>query len=417
MSRFIIAFCVLAFAIAAPTSYTDIDAIVPEMLETSATPSQVSALQSQFDMLQTQMKAGVEVTPAVIKVIDSMIKLVEDEIEPAIKDAHKSDQELVNTSMTTVKDLNDETAQVKNSLNQRESNLRATITKHNDLAKQLSAAASTHSTSLTHYETTVKSKTNKCCEKRNAQVPDIEYTPAYAKCDYTESTAVECLEFADAAVDTAINAKFTAGHAEYVKLKASCETQTTAVTTAGTTMRTNDGACDAMVVRVKTEADIVTETLPTLKKDWTDAHTSYKAQYKKFLDAYNVVEADVKKQEADRKNEWDSTQQIKCLLVHYKEGGTFDDAAVTACNGVINHEHLVIKYPEVVKLTLWVLGDFDALDNTSASEATCLRVETANEDADMDENCKIAEPNPIPVCTHPEPKEDEDEDGNPGNWQ
>merc|ERR1712139_684262 len=95
-----------AVAFAAPRNFLETDAVVPEELVQTGTSESVESLKKQFHELQMQLKDGSKATPGVIEVINDMVALIESDIEVAINDAHKADQDTLDAKMAYIGDLN-----------------------------------------------------------------------------------------------------------------------------------------------------------------------------------------------------------------------------------------------------------------------------------------------------------------------
>merc|ERR1711990_1007728 len=72
-----------------------------------------------------------------------------------------------------------------------------------------------------------------------------------------------------------------------------------------------------------------------------------------------------------RHDEWKATQEIKCMLKAYQREGTFNEAALNACNHEVSMTHLVNVYPtapakEHSDLPAWV-----EMDSYSGFERVC----------------------------------------------
>merc|ERR1712072_894137 len=177
-----------AVALVAPrTVFVDDDNTIAEeaLVQTAAkTSSAVSMLKQEFRALQVQLKSSSKITPGVAKVIDDMVKMVENEIEPAIKKAHSSDKDLIKSEHSALVTFRE-----------------AQIGERDQAAKDFVAA-------IGHYHSTCKSKTDTCCDKQQAAVPGIEYTPAFAKCDYTAKDADGCTGRAEADAVAAVQSGF-----------------------------------------------------------------------------------------------------------------------------------------------------------------------------------------------------------------
>jgi len=117
-------------------------------------------------------------------------------------------------------------------------------------------AGDTYAVSIKKYEDTVKDKTDTCCDKQQAAVVAIEYTPAYATCDYTAEDAAHCTDHATDNVATAVQDDFEHGLKRYKDLVSGCSKLTDDVASTKSTM-------------MMTTSTVTTQRL----KPWTDTKT------------------------------------------------------------------------------------------------------------------------------------------------
>jgi hypothetical protein len=384
--------CALAtLALAAPAPE------VSEMVQT-ATGSSVDSLKKQFGELQLQLKSGMEVTPGVKATIDTMTSLITNEIEPSIIAAHKDDQKVIDLQMKQLADLNADEAVTLSLLQDRATELRSEIAAHNKLVDEWEAASDDYGDAKKKYEDMVLDKTTTCCKKQVAGVLDISDTPPYAVCNYAVNSAAECRASAKAALRAAVQAEFDQGDAKYEGLKTSCANKAVEVRNDHLDMTVKDAHCDGKASAATEKNNGINRDLPQLLEEFTKAKGRYEDTYALLKGKYESEEARVKAQEADRHNEWDSTQEIKCMLEEYKVGGGFNEAALNKCKEGVNHLHLVIVYPAMVPPMVWELAPFEELASAEAFKQVCETPEAADEDADK--RCDIPDPNPKPVCSN-----------------
>jgi len=382
------------------------DVIVPESsdivlaevdLEAGAS---VSNLQKQFDALQAKLKAGAKITPQVKSTIDTMISLVKGEIEPAIKEAKATDQQLINLEAKKNEDLNTQAAGQIQVFEATAKTIRSNIAAHNRLAEKWAGVGAKHVKQVSSYEGAVLRKTKRCCEKRNAAVPDVEYTPPYAECDYDKSTAEQCLSTAASQLDAAIKSKFESGEKEYRELDKDCTRQGNLVKMERTALDKQIRQCDTAAADCKAKEDDVSKALPGFNTDWSNAHLKYKGLFRLNTLSYRTEKEKIEKQERHRNNEWDSTQKIKCMLVHYAAGtGKFDQKSLNQCNQKIDHSFLKINYPAEPPAQSWNKPKFATLTVTTESEKKCHLKEKADEKADEPDRCTIVPAKKPPHCT------------------
>merc|ERR1712010_389930 len=390
----VLAAALSAVAFAAPRTFVEVDAVIPEeILVQSAAQvgSSVAMLKKQFAQVEAQLKTGVEVTPALAKVIDEMINMVQDEIEPAIQEAHASDQDELNLKHSAIVDFNTAYTEKRTNLYNEHSSIQDDIDAYNMAAQVWDDAAKAYATSVTVYETTVSDKCDTCCDKQQAAVEAIEYTPAYASCDYTSPAAAKCTAVAKAQVATAVQSDFVSGLKRYTDLVSGCSTMTDRVASTKADMETKNDHCDdSQADCLAREASIVAKKA-SFEAAWASTVAAYKAGIVVLEKNYTDASARVKADAADRVNEWGSTQEIKCMLKAYVAGGSFDAAEMEVCKGKISVANLIITYPEIPARVTWELEDYHDMTDYAPYVETCQIEEKADEDADK--HCSI-EPTP-----------------------
>jgi len=327
-----------------------------------------------------------------------MIAMVNDQIEPAIKRAGKTDQKLVNAKHGSITQHNSASTDIRASLNKRAVALRKNIAAHNKLSISWKKAATSYKKAIKGYEKSVKSKTGTCCAKQQAAVPDVEYTPTYATCDIIKQTPKECYAAAEANLKKYILPKFQASTRNYASLTKSCKAKATKIPSFKKSLVSENKKCDKIQATSKAVELIVKSEMPSLLKEHKNAARKYNGIYKKVTSAYKSTLKTVKKQEADRKQEWASTQMIECLLTAYQAGGKFDSAAKSECEGKVSTTHLNMNYPTAPGALKWDLGKFEKLTDTASFRKTCDTDETVDEEADT--TCVLSPANAKPVCKH-----------------
>merc|ERR1711981_1131150 len=404
------------------------DDVAEEMVEMNAktrmtsqmVDSTVDSLKKQFQDLQLQIKE--HRTKGVHETIATMINLITNEIQPAIKQAADAEQRELNALLESVTDLNTSTEGIQSTLRDQAKNIRTQIKQHNKDAGTWKTAAKKMLDLIDVYEKTVKDKTDKCCRMQSAGVPRIEYTSPYVECDYTTSSGAKCIADAEAKLKTQIEADLKAGSAKYQGFKSQCTDLTAEIPKASKAMRTHRSTCTTIADTTKDLAALVKTAKPRLLKDWHDAQKGpkgYDAQFDERVKTYKAGYEKVKKNEKTRFEEWDSTQEIKCMLRSYEKDGKLNDKTMKTCKDKIQgHEDrasLKIKFPihpnDISKLKpkglrlKWEKLDLGSLVDTSGYHTHCKRVETADEKADALSACKkhsyFHKQKPKPICTKP----------------
>jgi len=397
MKLVFLALALTTVAFAAPrTNFLENDQVVPEELAQVGLASSVSTLKHQFHELQMQLKDGAKVTPGVKDTIDKMIDMVTDEIEPAINDAHAADQETLNVKMSAIAELNAGLESDVELLNGEADTVRKLIDDQQAAAAAWDSAASLFTQTQNNYLHTYDDQTDRCCQKDNSAVLDVEYVPAYVECDYTVPAGATCSKRARDAVSAIVTTPFTDGLALYRKLLGECAqlTQDLADADSDTDAKIDD--CQKKKLSEDAASKLAASEQARVQKQWDETIAYYNGNYTAKNTDYQKHKAIVQTQETDRKSEWEATQQIKCMLEAYKEGGQFDDATADACKeGIV--VNLDIGYPEEVQQLFPVLEPFEDQTDTSKYEHTCDARTPAPE-----YTCIVREPRPYPQCTNHE---------------
>jgi hypothetical protein len=393
MKLVFVALALTAVAFAAPrTNFLENDQVVPEELVQVGEASYVATLKQQFHELQMQVKAGAEVTPGVKDTIEKMIDMVTTKIEPAINDAHAADQENLNTQMEAIATLNDMLESDVADLNQQADNVRKLIDDEQAAAAAWDSAASLFTATQNHYLAVYDNQTDTCCQKDNSAVLDVQYVPAYVECDYTIPAGATCSKRARAAVSAIVTTPFTDGLVLYRKLVGECASLTADLAAADKDTDAKHLDCGRKKLAEKAASELAAKEQARVQKQWDMTISYYNSNYTAMNTKYQKTKAVVKTQEADRKSEWEATQQIKCMLKAYEAGGTFDEATAEGCKEGIEVK-LDIGYPVEVQQMFPVLEPFEKQTDTSAYENVCTTRTPAPQ-----YTCVVREPRPYPVC-------------------
>jgi len=408
-----------AVALAAPRNeFVSDDFFAPEeaLIQSAAkTSSAVAMLKQQFHALEVQLKSDAKITPAVAKVINEMIKMVTDEIEPSIKMAHNADQSEINAKHRVMVDFNAAQKTVRDGLYETGRQIQKDSLAHNNVALEWDHAAKAYLASITYYQATCKSKTDTCCDKQQAAIPAIQYTPAFAKCDYTAANAAGCTKRAQKAAAAAVSEGFGAGLARYTALKGGCSSEAVRLTKAFKDMSAKNDHCDDKEADARARKKLLKTQKKQFRQDWRSSKKTYFTGIKKAEKSYKKARKKIKQHGADRRSEWRSTQEIKCLLQNYQAGGTFDEASMNTCKAKIRTEHLVVKYPEIPDRLVWTRPKFTKLVDWSSYSEDCHKTwdKTCEE---ADKHCTLIKTPPTPVCKPGTPAPGQNGTGGP-RWK
>jgi len=357
----------------------------------SASDSSVALLKKQFADLQTEIQDGSVKTAAVQVVINKMIDMVDNQVNTAIKQAHQSDQRAITTSHGIIVEYNKMYQEKRNVLDNELASTQRDIDRHNVAAQKWSNAATAFLNAIKKYEQDVSDKTHTCCDKQQAAKVATEYTPAYATCDYTSKDAGKCTDVAKANVAAAVQADFNHGLTRYKDLVKGCASYTETVAASLVDYNHKNNHCDDSQADCLTQQKVVNEKKASFDKDWADTSSAYKTGIKKREGDYSTLSATVQGQEKDRKNEWQSAQEIRCMLSLYAKAastgklggnGVFDEADMAVCKSKIKTIHLVVTYPEVPAQVQWPAYTWHVMTDTTSFAEDCQSEEKADEEAD-----------------------------------
>eukprot|EP00657_Telonema_sp_P-1_P009847 TRINITY_DN4083_c0_g1_i2.p1 TRINITY_DN4083_c0_g1~~TRINITY_DN4083_c0_g1_i2.p1 ORF type:complete len:412 (+),score=146.92 TRINITY_DN4083_c0_g1_i2:131-1366(+) len=390
-----LALCAVAFSAPTASSFVEDTTLV----QSESSMSKVNNLQRQFSQLQTSVgsKAYSELsrTSAVKDTIDDMIALVDKEIEPAINDAHKVDQEVLNTVFSQIRTYTHIVKGQKADLRVREARIRNWITEHNQKAAQWDKAGVRFMSTRDKWTRTHNKKTETCCARDNAAVVDVAYLKAYGRCDFKAPDADKCIEVVEKSVEAYTGGYFDRGLTHYNSLVSKCAQLVTDTQTTMNTFNKANAGCDKIEQQTRALADTIGEATRTFTKDWVATKNAYAIAIGKKENHFKRESARVSHDESDRKDEWSSTQIIKCMLVNYKAGGSFNDAGMAKCNKAAKKiNHLVIEYPQLPTHITWSLKEFSALSRYTHPR-TCHQVVTQENPM-----CKVRTQKPIPQCSN-----------------
>jgi len=386
-----------AVAFAAPRNVDSHFVEETALVQAKVYQSSINSLQKQFSELQVSLKSKTyaEVTPGVKDTIDKMTALIESDIEPAIHDAHRSDQELLDTEMQKIQTYTDSIRSQQTILYAKADDIRKWIGEHNDLVGEWRTRAEKFIAARDDWTATHNNKTVTCCAKDNAAVVDVAYLSPYHQCDYKATGADDCIDNALANVKSYVEPYFTDGLNHYLDLVKTCDFLGNLTVTKHQAFQTADEDCDSYEEQTRSKADLIASETAQFESDWANLRDGYRVNITIREDRYNGHEAQVKSDEADRKNEWTSTQTIKCMLVNYKNGGGFDDDSLSTCQGQTGDTTAFnIVYPAMVEQITWNLEPFAPLSEYDHDQ-TC-HEEVVQEDP----VCEVAAQKPIPECNN-----------------
>jgi len=342
-----------------------------------AADSPLAALESQLSMVEQSVKAAGRVTPGVYQTVKKMKSMIEQIIEPAIKDAHAADHSLVTITHAEILGCDKAyRAWVDKDIAAGWAILNKTKTEWVSCVGSVEQLKKKYTKCLEERDLLVRHNNTICCHEFSmcSAVGDCETVKldqAHVGCDYRTKSHAECFAHAQKLISS-LEGYFKKQDERFEQLRAQCakfrsvtkgkiaecaylrEAVNSKVSEANKIANdVNNGAarlkkdCKNRCVeynkcRAKTEGQYtkVTGLLPTYSKD------GVKGPGCKRQDQWAHGNGCVMNREGDRKQEWVSTQLIKCMLEHYCQGGKFDEKLLAKCKKSIHVCPLVIYYPK-----------------------------------------------------------------------
>lgn len=332
----------------------------------------VPTLQNEFELMQQQIRTAGRITPGVYATVQKLSHMVATIIEPSILEAHASDQMLVDLLFSEIT-MCDATYS-KFTMGKRKQSLAELAAEALEVKKSEDALAfkkQQYTKCLDDRDFLVARNSTVCCQATLACPGDgygdcdrVKLSEGFVGCDYKANTGEECFKNAKALVSP-LEGYFAKNHMTYIRLQSEC-------TNFDTALKAKFSECNYLLEAVNSHvndingvgsqvgnhsSDVAAEIIIQCAS-YDECHANTTAAYNKTVGPcardqkegeYGVDQgACVMAREHDRKQEWDSTQIIKCMLDHYCAGGNFEEQLLEECKKSITNYHLAIRYPEVL---------------------------------------------------------------------
>jgi len=333
-------------------------------LEETATPMPLEALKSQMAEVQAEIHRAGRVTPGVYSTLQKLLSLVTSVVEPAIYDAHGADQLLV---LSLHREIMACDATYKRFLAGTQRSGHSLLSKMRGEWAATAATAETlkakFAACLDERDVLVRHNNSICCQQHAAcgaaygDCDLVKLSEGFAGCDYKTHTGAECFREAQRLV-APLEGYFRSQDAKFEALRVECSKFTAATKAKVAECAQLSEAVNAEVGHSNEAAGAVNQGNEQLIASCKAACAGYQqcrdgaeAEYHRIVgpcegDAYSAGSC-VKGREADRKNEWEATQTIKCMLEAYCAGGHLDEDELEKCKGSISTYQLVITYPVI----------------------------------------------------------------------
>jgi hypothetical protein len=204
----------------------------------------------------------------------------------------------------------------------------------------------------------------------------------------------------DAAVKKYTEEPFRAGFARYNHWHAGCNNEKAQEIADKKSMDDHDDKCDDLQADVHARKNWLDNDREEIDQRWHKVTTEYVPLYKAKRREYTKNEVLVWDREATRKEEWKATQEIKCMLLGYQEGGSFNSKGMDECKSKVTTYHLIINYPKWVCRLNYnpVMPPYPKITDTSPWHEDCQAQEKP--DNSPYENCKPASEHTAPECSN-----------------
>mmetsp|Transcript_54109 Transcript_54109/g.118601 ORF Transcript_54109/g.118601 Transcript_54109/m.118601 type:complete len:399 (-) Transcript_54109:65-1261(-) len=327
----------------------------------------LKALQTQLAMVEHTVKAAGKVTPGVYETVKKMKNMVEQVIEPAIVDAHNADQELI---YVTFKEIVAEDTQYRSFVDTVIAEgwkiLNSTKSKWTTCGVDVEVLKSRFSECLDHRDSLVQHNNTVCCQEyamcpHDGDCEVVKLDQAHVGCDYKSRHPEECVAHAQKLISS-LKGYFQEQDERFEALHEQCTKFNAAVKAKVAECAYLQEAVNAKVAEVLQITEEINgggqKMMNDSKQRCIDYKIGRKTKEAQYLSVAGPCEQGdyasgngcVMNREADRRNEWESTQLIKCMLEHYCQGGKFDEELLEKCKKEIHSCHLVIDYPRVPEL-------------------------------------------------------------------
>mmetsp|Transcript_24405 Transcript_24405/g.59219 ORF Transcript_24405/g.59219 Transcript_24405/m.59219 type:complete len:384 (-) Transcript_24405:92-1243(-) len=315
--------------------------LIPMAVTGSDVATPIAAIQKQLATLEVAVKKSGKVTPGVYKNVQRLLRMVEDVIEPAIIKAHAADHTLGELRLKAVRDISPDFKAVADAAGKTQDQLDVAV--NSTLAVEANTSVSTAHTMCDSAELAAKTATNAIADMQKRRYYYSELSRAFVECDLHSSDASTCWQNTLALV-VEFNGTFIQLAQDYEEAK---EFHRSAESKATQSEHDCITQCDKANELLQQYNSSVTKHNDTCQ----DAPGKYRKSYNDVLGRYNTSVAnfksatlDIAERVKDRKNEWTSTQTIKCMLQHYCVTGQLEVARIESCKGGINTTFLNLTW-------------------------------------------------------------------------
>mmetsp|Transcript_18748 Transcript_18748/g.41592 ORF Transcript_18748/g.41592 Transcript_18748/m.41592 type:complete len:404 (-) Transcript_18748:93-1304(-) len=332
--------------------------------------SPLAALQSEFAAVEAEIKSAGKITPGVYATVQKLQSMVTSIIEPAIVESHAADQllvltvfrEIISCDATYTKFVNGDKMAALTAL-------KSVKTEFDHCGGTVEELKAKFAKCLDDRDVLVRHNNTVCCQEfaicssptgyGDCEVVKLEQ--GFAGCDYKAMTGEECFAHARSLVEPLSgyfqnqDKKYEAVRFECAKFSAATKAKVAECAYLQEAVNAKVSETNDWAERFNQGGEAFAGKCAQRCSDYKTCRKEKETQYLKITGPcesgdYAAGNGCVMNREQDRRNEWESTQLIKCMLQHYCEGGHFDEDLLEKCKKQIKSCHLVIDYPKVPEL-------------------------------------------------------------------
>mmetsp|Transcript_59853 Transcript_59853/g.160241 ORF Transcript_59853/g.160241 Transcript_59853/m.160241 type:complete len:397 (-) Transcript_59853:66-1256(-) len=304
----------------------------------------VNGLEDEFNQIKAALMSGKE-TPEVLGAVGKLANMITLRIEPAIKNGHDQDKILLQAIVSQAEDCDSMEKSTKHDCmdlkDSAEKDHDAFTDCNSNKTSKVAELNDKNATCTRDLESAAESKSRWC--GKQAEYPAhirSNFSSCGIECDFSRYTAAECFK---GAVDMVAGLKdhfarqkqmyeanselCKSAERRYTELQHQCNRH-------ATELKSMDSMCDwhhsEACLEWSSYVNCVTKTLCAAYKSCRDDKDA----------EYDQAMGQVTELVKDRKNEWTSTQTIKCALMTYKRNKSLEESDLDACGRNIDTEWL-----------------------------------------------------------------------------
>jgi len=330
----------------------------------------VAALKKEFQLVEQQIKQQGKITPGVYSTVQKLSQMISSIIEPNIEEAHAADQLLLNVVFSEISMCDAKYKKFVNGKLKKGQMAMATVkTEFDHCGGTVEQLKEKYEKCLNERDVLVRHNNTVCCQEfamcssatGYGDCEHVKLQEGFVGCDYKSHSGQECFAAVKGMV-APLEGYFKGQDAKYEAIRHECQKFTAATKAKVAECSYLQEAVNAKVKETNEMGREVNEAGEALTRDSHDECAEYQqcrqtteAAYVKLVGpcatgAYDAGGDCVKNREADRHNEWQATQLIKCMLDHYCQGGEFKDELLEQCKASISSYHLSLIYHKVPEL-------------------------------------------------------------------